>query len=56
MAKGNRGSQHFANGPLLGLLLISDRNSVQAGFKKSNFKRYIRYFSQKKSGVGLDQD
>lgn len=38
----------FANGPLLGLLLISDRNSIQTRFKKSNFKRYSRYFSQKK--------
>ena len=39
------GSQHFANGLLLGLLLISDRNSIQTGFKKSNLKRYSRYFS-----------
>ena len=56
VGKGNRGSQRFTNGLLLGLLLISYRNSIQTGFKKSNLKRYSRYFSQKKSGVGLDQD
>jgi len=56
VGKGNRGSQRFTNGLLLGLLLISHRNSIQTGFKKSNLKRYSRYFSQKKSGVGLDQD
>lgn len=37
VGKGNRGSQHFADGPLLGLLLIGDRNSIQTEFKKSNF-------------------
>lgn len=46
-------SQSFANGPPLSLLLASDRNSIQSGLKKSNFKGFIEFLSKKKSGVGL---
>lgn len=35
--RSKRGFQSFASRPLLSLLLISNRNSIQIGFKKNKF-------------------
>lgn len=48
--RGERVSQSLTNGLPLSLLLISDRNAIQTGLKKSNFKGFIRFLSLKSLG------
>ena len=45
-----RVSQSLTNGPPLSILLINDRNSIQTGLQKSNFKGFIGFLSLKSLG------
>lgn len=48
--RGERVSQSLTNGSPLRHLLLSDRNSIQTGLKKSNFKGFIGFLGLKSLG------